>query len=227
MIAGVAALLVLLATLSTYADDVAPPGLIVEHPEAKLLKLYPGIARRNGDRLDIQLGNGRDLVFKNPCPDNDSDKECHDYTLANYDPGADIIVVKSQYYEWHTATAIDRRSGAQIGLDEAPHIAPGGRYLAVVKSDAENSFFIVQIIRRQGGAFKIEADNLNPDSENCAFEAWQADESFSIVCQVGMDQYQEKLVSSGPGGKWSVSLTGRVLSEKDFELLDAQSYESE
>src|SRR5262249_11134207 len=126
----------------------------------------------------------------------------------------------------HKALAIDRKTGAQIELDDMPHIAPDGGYLAVVKDDQENVELIVQAIRHAGGAFKIEGDNL--DSEACAFESWQPHDAFMMVCSDdAMQHFREKKVARGQNGKWAATATGRSLTSDAFNALSQLPYEDE
>jgi hypothetical protein len=148
------------------------------------------------------------------------------FALVNYDPTSDIAVIAVQRYESHKALAIDRKSGAQIELTDMPHIAPDGGYLAVVKNDQENVEFVVQAIRHTGGKFKIEGDNL--DDEACAFESWQPQDAFMIVCSDDAQQnFREKNVARGPNGKWTATATGRTLTSDAFNALSELPYEEE
>jgi hypothetical protein len=219
---------VLAAAPSARADDAVPPGMVTYRSEAKLLKQYPDVATRDGDRLEIMLGGGKRQSFKSTCPieETTDSKDCVQFALVNYDPQNDIAVIAVQRYESHKALAIDRKSGTQIELSDMPHIAPDGGYLAVVKDDQENVEFIVQAIRHAGGAFKIEGDNL--DSEPCAFESWQPHDSFMIVCSdEAMQHFRERKVARGKDGKWAATATGRSLTSAAFDALSQLPYGEE
>jgi len=225
---ALAGLLVALAAPCAGADDTVPPGMVTYRSEAKLLKQYPAVATRDGDRLQIRLGDGKRQSFKSTCPleETTESKDCVQFTLVNYDPQSDIAVIAIQRYEAHDAMAVDRKTGAQIELSDMPHIAPDGGYLAVVKDDQENVEFIVQAVRHADGAFKIEGDNL--DSEACAFESWQPNDSFMIVCSdEAMQHFSEKKVAPGQDGKWAATPTGRSLTSAAFDALSQLPYEDE
>jgi len=222
---GVCLLVALAAMSSARADDTVPPGMVTYRSEAKLLKQYPTVATRAGDRLQLTLDGGKRLSFKSTCPleETTESNDCVQFALVNYDPGSEIAVVAVQRYESHKALAIDRRTGAKIELSDMPHIAPDGGYLAVVKDDQENAEFIVQAIRHAGGAFKIEGDSL--DDEACAFESWQPQDSFMIVCSDDDQQhFREKKVARGPDGKWAATATGRSLTGDAFDTLSQLPY---
>jgi hypothetical protein len=214
-----------LAASRAVADDAVPPGMVITRSEAKLLKQYPGIAKRNGDHLRIETQDGKGLSFTSTCPleETTETKDCVQFALVNYDPAGDIAVVAEQRYEAHKALAIDRKTGAKIELADMPHIAPDGRMLAVVKDDQENVELIVQAIRHDSGGFKIAGDNL--DTEVCAFESWQADDSFLIVCGDDAEEnFREKHVARGTNGKWAATPTGRTRTGDDFNALSQMQY---
>jgi hypothetical protein len=195
--------------------------------ECHLLKEYPEIARRAGDRLQIMTKSGASVIFQDDESGCSSEQgACESFRLYELDLTEEVAVVNKGGYEQSWAVLVDLRLGSQILVDDIPYQSPDGNYWVVVVYPGLNSWPNIQVVERIDGKLTLVADHLERRAgleHECTFLEWRANDSFTVVCPkddaTGEGSLPELLIRRLTPGEWVPAATGRVLSDSEYERL--------
>jgi hypothetical protein len=145
--------------------------------ECRLLREFPDLARREGNRLIISLVSGEPRIFmdRGECWVED----CVSYILGLIKRDSDVVIVWKPPLEGTGAVLLDRRSGEVLEVDDFPEASADRRYWAVVDGGAAFGSGIIQVLRHEEGRFQTVGEMYR---EFCLFKNWEEPPSFLVLC---------------------------------------------
>ena len=182
--------------------------------ETKTMAQHPGLASRDGDRLVIAYDNRPVAEFNAPYM-----KWVFAGTIALTDPNGrkDHLAVVSINEDEIDYTAIVRRNGTLVMLDETVIASPDGRHIASGYGGSEWEANL-HVVDWNGDADPVE----NGFSANCTPTAWHGNANFLAACVRDEDDSftTATKVSALPGGKWHLSeMASAAMGHADEETL--------
>jgi hypothetical protein len=185
--------------------------------ECRLLRRFPEIVRRSEKQLVVTLASGQSKLFADEgvCWE---DPPCSFYVLGAISPDRDVLGFWWGAAEGNDAMLFDRRSGAEIQIEDLPEMSEDGKYWLAIDHSAIDGSGLAQLIRHESGAFKTIAEG---DAELCDFERWDVAPAFLALCFVGSYEKRKELrfTPDSIGGLVRTE-TGRVLTPEEENPYD-------
>jgi hypothetical protein len=107
--------------------------------ERRVLKRFPGLFTRDGQRLVVGFGNGKQKVFVSGEREKDHEDSYVRYIFLDYFPKIKYGLVRVGYYEGWTDVLLNLRTGESTDIDDDPLFSPDGLRFAVVKEEGSRT----------------------------------------------------------------------------------------
>ena len=109
------------------------PNKCISFLEQRVLKRFPGLFRRNGQRLVVPFANGKQRVFVSGEREKGHEDSSIGYTFLDYFPKIGYGLVGVGYYEGSTDLLVNMKTGESTDIAGHPVFSPDGFRFAVAK----------------------------------------------------------------------------------------------
>jgi hypothetical protein len=183
--------------------------------EAKALKKFASIAKREGKILSLSLVSGKSVSFRNKdsCT---GYEDCEAYLFSGLLPATEFFVVNVALYEGSNVYLVSKQTGARYAVYAEPHISPDGKHV-VSASPAEayntNGLFLWEV--RSGSL--VQRFHLEPSTYALyRFSRWDGPHAVELM------KFTNATKDMCPNSN-HMELPVRLFSEKGMWQLDESS----
>jgi hypothetical protein len=114
------------------------PAKCVAFLETRVLQKFPGLFKRDGQRLVIPFANGRQEVFTSGEREKGREESSIGYVFLDYFPKIHYGLVRVAYYEGAADLLLNMKTGMSTEIEGDPVFSPDGFRFAVAR-DPENA----------------------------------------------------------------------------------------
>jgi len=181
------------------------------------LPLFKGLATQDGDKLQLNLENGKTKTYtsnRKACDADDGGK-CINFKIVGFYPRIQSLLVAVGYYEEAGYELVSRRTGKVLQISSIPQFSPNGKFfISVDQSDLGDRKYDLAIWSAATDppslAFKYKAKQY----EHWEFVDWQRDDHIRLKAYISSRQgaYDQEAEAVRFEKGWKIVL-GKKLDE--------------